>query len=130
CVLPEARMRAALREVAVFDHPDRSQRGRTITHAHYFDLGSDDFPDVRADDDAAHVEWVPIASLAALDAGCDLVLLCNQSLVGEGAAQGRVLDDLLDGLELARTQGRWRPSADSEARRLALLPQTLPHPWD
>ncbi|MBF0779433.1 NUDIX domain-containing protein, partial [Streptococcus cuniculi] len=67
CVLPEARMRAALREVAVFDHPDRSQRGRTITHAHYFDLGSDDFPDVRADDDAAHVEWVPIASLAALE---------------------------------------------------------------
>jgi len=70
------------------------------------------------------------ASLAALDAGCDLVLLCNQSLVGEGAAQGRVLDDLLDGLEQARRQGRWQPSADSEARRLALLPQTLPHPWD
>lgn len=70
------------------------------------------------------------ASLAALDAGCDLVLLCNQSLVGEGPAQGRVLDDLLEALEDARGQGRWRPSADSEARRLALLPQTLPHPWD
>ncbi len=59
CALPEARMRAALREVAVFDHPDRSQRGRTITHAHYFDLEGDPFPDVRADDDAAQVEWFP-----------------------------------------------------------------------
>ncbi|WCM92429.1 bifunctional nicotinamide-nucleotide adenylyltransferase/Nudix hydroxylase [Acidovorax sp. NCPPB 2350] len=67
CELPEARMRAALREVAVFDHPDRSQRGRTITHAHYFDLGEDPFPAVRADDDAAHVEWLPIAALATLE---------------------------------------------------------------
>ena len=39
CHLPEATMRAALQSVAVFDHPDRSQRGRTITHAHYFEIG-------------------------------------------------------------------------------------------
>ncbi|SFD36058.1 beta-N-acetylhexosaminidase [Paracidovorax konjaci] len=70
------------------------------------------------------------ASLAALDAGCDLVLVCNQSLMGEGAAQGRGLDELLEGLEQARAAGRWRPSVESEARRLALLPQTVPHPWD
>ncbi|MDA8454593.1 beta-N-acetylhexosaminidase [Acidovorax sp. GBBC 3334] len=70
------------------------------------------------------------ASLAALDAGCDLVLVCNQSLVGEGAAQGRGLDELLEGLDQARVAGRWRPSVESEARRLALLPQTMPHPWD
>lgn len=67
CHLPEADMRAALQEVAVFDHPDRSQRGRTITHAHYFDLEGAPFPTVQADDDAAQVLWVPVAQLAALE---------------------------------------------------------------
>ena len=67
CQLPEATMRAALQSVAVFDHPDRSQRGRTITHAHYFDLGDVPFPVVQADDDAALVEWTPIDQLARLE---------------------------------------------------------------
>jgi len=65
------------------------------------------------------------AGIAALNAGCDLVLLCNQS-VGDG----RAVDELLAGLEKAQAQGRWQPSVDSEARRLALLPETLPQPWD
>ena len=65
------------------------------------------------------------AAVVALQAGCDLVLLCNQSL-GEGAA----VDELLDGLATQQQQGRWQPSADSEARRIALLPQTLPLAWD
>ena len=60
-------MRRSLREVAVFDHPDRSQRGRTITHAHYFDLGDRELPEVRADDDAAAAAWVPIAELQAME---------------------------------------------------------------
>ena len=62
-----ATMRRCLREVAVFDHPDRSLRGRTITHAHYFDLGARELPEVRADDDAMSVEWVPIGELAAME---------------------------------------------------------------
>ena len=61
------------------------------------------------------------AAVAALQAGCDLVLLCNQS-VGDGHA----VDELLDGLAQQLEQGEWQPSADSEARRLAQLPQTLP----
>ncbi len=65
------------------------------------------------------------AAVAALDAGCDLVLLCNQSL-----GEGRAVDELLDGLAAAHQAGRWQPSPDSEARRLALLPETLPIPWD
>jgi bifunctional NMN adenylyltransferase/nudix hydrolase len=60
-------MRRGLRSVAVFDHPDRSQRGRTITHAHHFDLGERELPEVRADDDAATVEWVPITKLAQME---------------------------------------------------------------
>ncbi|CAN7293167.1 bifunctional nicotinamide-nucleotide adenylyltransferase/Nudix hydroxylase [Acidovorax sp. LjRoot118] len=67
CKLPEGTMRAALQSVAVFDHPDRSQRGRTLTHAHYFDLGQAPFPTVQADDDAQQVQWTPIAELAGME---------------------------------------------------------------
>ena len=49
------------------------------------------------------------AAVAALQAGCDLVLLCNQS-VGDGHA----VDELLDGLAQQLEQGEWQPSADSE----------------
>ena len=65
------------------------------------------------------------AGVAALNAGCDLVLLCNQSLEG-----GAGVDELIAGLATAQAQGRWQASAASEARRLALLPETLPQPWD
>ena len=60
-------MHRSLRATTVFDHPDRSQRGRTITHAHYFDLGDRELPEVRADDDAQSVEWMPIERLPALE---------------------------------------------------------------
>lgn len=65
------------------------------------------------------------AAAVALSAGCDLVLLCNQSIDG-----GAAVDGLLDGLLEAHAHGRWQPDADSEQRRLALLPQTRPVPWD
>ena len=42
----------------------------------------------------------------------------------------RTQNALLDGLGSALAQGRWQASADSEARRVALLPQTDPLPWD
>jgi beta-N-acetylhexosaminidase len=65
------------------------------------------------------------AALAALNAGCDMVLLCNQSVDG-----GEAVDSLLDGLTKARDAGRWRGSDDSEQRRLALLPTMPPLTWD
>ena len=65
------------------------------------------------------------AAITALQAGCDLVLLCNQSL-GDGAA----VDELLAGLAQAQAQGSWLPNIDSESRRVALLPQTVPQAWD
>ncbi|WP_395702978.1 beta-N-acetylhexosaminidase [Aquabacterium sp.] len=64
-------------------------------------------------------------ALAALNAGCDMVLLCNQSLNG-----GAPVDALLDGLSQAAEQDRWQPNADSEARRLDLMPLLPPLPWD
>ena len=65
------------------------------------------------------------AASAALAAGCDLVLLCNQSLDG-----GAAVDTLLDGLHEAQQQGRWAADPDSEARRARLLPTSAPLPWD
>jgi beta-N-acetylhexosaminidase len=65
------------------------------------------------------------AATVALNAGCDMVLLCNQSVDG-----GQAVDALLDGLQDAQAQGRWSPDADSDLRRLALLPQAPPMTWD
>ena len=75
----------------------------------------------------ATVAGTPVeAGIAALNAGCDLVLLCNQSAVDGG----RPLDALLDGLQAALDAGRWRLDPDAEARRLELLPKSPPLPWD
>jgi bifunctional NMN adenylyltransferase/nudix hydrolase len=63
----DSTLESALVDVRVFDHPDRSQRGRTITHAHFFKLTSDTLPTVEAADDAALVQWVPIAGLKAME---------------------------------------------------------------
>lgn len=64
------------------------------------------------------------AALAALDAGCDMVLLCNQSL-----GNGEEVDELLDGLAQAHASGRWQPDAAQQSRRLALLPRQLALSW-
>ncbi len=65
------------------------------------------------------------AASVALNAGCDLVLLCNQSVDG-----GQAVDELLSGLEQAAAAGHWHADPDSEMRRQQLLPQTAPLPWD
>jgi beta-N-acetylhexosaminidase len=65
-------------------------------------------------------------AIAALNAGCDMVLLCNQSLKGGGAP----VDELLDGLTAALAADQWQADEASEARRLDLLPQSAPWPWD
>lgn len=64
------------------------------------------------------------AALVALQAGCDLVLLCNQSL-----GPGQAVDELIDGLAQAQAQGRWQPSHASRVRRWALLPTTACPTW-
>lgn len=62
--LDMAAVDAIYRGVAVFDRPDRSQRGRTVTHAHYFDLGDEPLPQVEGADDALAAHWTPITDLA------------------------------------------------------------------
>ena len=65
------------------------------------------------------------AAALALSAGCDLVLLCNQSVDG-----GAAVDTLLGELLAAQQAGQWQADPESEARRRMLLPQTAPLPWD
>ena len=65
------------------------------------------------------------AGVAALAAGCDMVLLCNQSVDG-----GHAVDELLDGLAETQLKGGWQANEASEQRRLALLPATPALPWD
>lgn len=65
--LPAHRVQDALRDVKIFDAPSRSQRGRIVNHAHFFELGDTALPAVQGGDDAAAARWVPIRELAALE---------------------------------------------------------------
>ncbi|MEO7393056.1 MAG: beta-N-acetylhexosaminidase [Ramlibacter sp.] len=65
------------------------------------------------------------AGVAALNAGCDMVLLCNQSMEG-----GAALDAFLVGMSQAQRLGQWRPSEASEQRRIDLLPASGAPSWD
>ena len=69
------------------------------------------------------------AAVAALNAGCDLVLLCNQSPASSEGAGG-ALDAWINGLTEAQLKGAWQPSEASEERRRALLPKMPALPWD
>jgi beta-N-acetylhexosaminidase len=66
------------------------------------------------------------AVLTALQAGCDLALLCNRSTDNGGAE----LDQVLDQLAQAQVKSHGQPNEASEERRLNLLPRTPARPWD
>jgi beta-N-acetylhexosaminidase len=68
------------------------------------------------------------AVLAALQAGCDMALLCNQSLVGKPGDSP--LDTVLAELSLAQNAGSYQPEAASHTRRLALLPKVPGLAWE
>jgi beta-N-acetylhexosaminidase len=86
------------------------------------------FSDDLSMEGARHVGGVSIsysqAATMALQAGCDMVLLCNQSVDA-----GQAVDDLLQGLITQENFGHWQRSPDSEARRRALLPTLPPLTW-
>ena len=69
------------------------------------------------------------AAVAALNAGCDMVLLCNQSVDGDNN-EGRAVDALLEGMAESLLKGHWEALESSELRRLDLLPTTRAHDWD
>jgi beta-N-acetylhexosaminidase len=69
------------------------------------------------------------AAVVALAAGCDMVLLCNQSTT-DSEGSGSAVDALIAGLTEAQVKGQWLASDASEARRRALLPQVPALDWD
>jgi beta-N-acetylhexosaminidase len=69
------------------------------------------------------------AAVAALNAGCDMVLLCNQSTPNSSEG-GRAVDALIAGMTEAQLKGDWQPLEASEERRCALLPRTPAREWD
>jgi bifunctional NMN adenylyltransferase/nudix hydrolase len=59
-----AELKKYIQASAVFDHPERSLRGRTITHGFYFDLGAfGDLPLVKGGSDSQRAWWMPLSDV-------------------------------------------------------------------
>lgn len=54
-------------ECKVFDHPDRSLRGRTVTHNFLIELPEGPLAEVKGSDDAASAEWIPISQVKRMN---------------------------------------------------------------
>jgi len=65
--VPDKVLRGSIVAQDVFDDPNRSARGRTITHAFLFKLEDGDLPRVKGQDDADKAKWVAIADLKRSD---------------------------------------------------------------
>lgn len=65
--VPRPILTANIRGSHVFDHPDRSLRGRTITHAYCVFLENSGLPEVREGSDALGAQWIPYMDVAKLE---------------------------------------------------------------
>lgn len=63
--VPAPVLRGSIRTMRVFDHPDRSLRGRTITNAYLIELSPGELPPVKGSDDAKAAKWVPICDVSS-----------------------------------------------------------------
>ena len=64
--VPVPVLKGSIKASKAFDHPDRSQRGRTVTFAYYFELESklkNGLPRVKGGDDAKKAFWLPLSAL-------------------------------------------------------------------
>jgi bifunctional NMN adenylyltransferase/nudix hydrolase len=67
--VPEIVLRKGITYDKVFDYPDRSLRGRTITHAFLIELdgGDGSLPRVKGSDDAKKAHWFSLAEIADME---------------------------------------------------------------
>ena len=61
--VPVPVLEGSIKKVQVFDHPDRSARGRTITHCFLIELPDGELPKVKGSDDAKTAQWIPISQV-------------------------------------------------------------------
>lgn len=61
--VPAPVLRGSIKAKEVFDHPNRSLRGRTITQAFYIELEAGKLPAVKGGDDAFEAKWVPLSHI-------------------------------------------------------------------
>jgi len=59
--VPVPVLRGNIKAREVFDSPNRSLRGRTITHAFLIELPPGPLPKVKGSDDAEKARWVPLS---------------------------------------------------------------------
>lgn len=64
--VPEPVLRGNIKQTKIFDNPNRSLRGRTITHAYHIELPPGDLPKVKGSDDADKALWVPLSTFSAM----------------------------------------------------------------
>lgn len=66
--VPVPVLRGSIVKEKTFDHPSRSQRGRTITQAFLFQLkNEEELPKVKGSDDAKEAMWVPLSDLYGME---------------------------------------------------------------
>jgi bifunctional NMN adenylyltransferase/nudix hydrolase len=53
-------LKGSIKSSHVFDYPERSLRGRTITNAFLIELPAGELPKVKGGDDARKARWFPI----------------------------------------------------------------------
>jgi bifunctional NMN adenylyltransferase/nudix hydrolase len=64
--VPAQVLRGSIKRSHVFDYPERSQRGRTVTFAYFIELEpnlKEGLPRVKGGDDAAKAFWMPLSAL-------------------------------------------------------------------
>jgi bifunctional NMN adenylyltransferase/nudix hydrolase len=61
--VPVPVLKGSIKHAHVFDDPNRSDRGRIVTHAYLIELQPGELPKVKGSDDAKHADWYPLSEL-------------------------------------------------------------------
>ncbi len=65
--LSEKTLLKHLKQVKIFDHPNRSCLGRVITHVHWFQLPSEELPKSKATQQLSNNQWFPVEKIMTLE---------------------------------------------------------------
>lgn len=65
--VPTPVLKGSIKKSKVYDRPDRSSRGRTITHAFLIELPPGPLPYIKGSDDAEKAFWLPISEIKEIE---------------------------------------------------------------